>query len=91
MQPQNQVLDISGHLQNLRVSISDSGVGVKGSLAKFYLNDNLQQLTRQDSQRAIELLSDTLQVPVSRAIVSRLDVAHNIMLDHPISSFCLFN
>ncbi|MBC5774242.1 hypothetical protein H8S95_09225 [Pontibacter sp. KCTC 32443] len=70
---------ITGNAGNLRIGISDSGVSIKGSLAKFYLGTNLHTLTRSDSRRAFEMLADTLHLPIHKAKVTRVDVGHNII------------
>ena len=71
---------VSGSMSNLKVTVSEAGVSIKGSLAKYYLNDNIQTLTRQDTARAIEQLSDELHFTVSDANVSRLDFAQNFIM-----------
>ena len=72
---------ISGHLKNLRVSINENGISIKGSLAKYFLNDNFQTLMRSDIEQAIEQVSDELHIPIQHARVSRLDMAQNIVTD----------
>ena len=37
---------ISGYLKNYRVNISEQGVSLKGSLAKYFLSDNFKTLNR---------------------------------------------
>jgi hypothetical protein len=81
---------ISGNLGNYKVGISENGLSLKGSLAKFYLDDNLQILTRQDSQRAIELMSDVLHLPIQKAKVNRLDIGYNIKTKYPTESYYNF-
>ena len=73
---------VSGRLDSYRVTVSDIGLSLKGSLPKYYLGDNLQTLTRQDTQRAFEKLSDSLHLPFSLANVYRLDIANNLLLDY---------
>lgn len=72
----------SGTLENLRIYVSERGVSMQGSLAKFYLNDNIQTLTRQDSERSICKLSDELHLPIHKANVSRIDFAHNFIMKY---------
>ena len=75
---------ITGNLKGLKVTANRHQVKIKdGSLCKFALGDNYQTLGRKDTQRAIELLSDTLHLPIDRAIVTRLDIAQNFILKHP--------
>lgn len=69
---------VSGNVGNLKVSLNRFQVKVKdGSLCKFYLGDNFKTMGRKDTQRAIEKLSDVLHLPMSKAAVTRLDVAQN--------------
>lgn len=70
----------TGQLDNMRLSVSDRGVSVKGSLAKYHLNDNLQTLTRQDTEQAINSLSDELHLNLQKANISRVDFAHNFIM-----------
>jgi hypothetical protein len=73
---------VSGNFHNLRVSVSDQRLSIKGSLSKYYLGDNIQTLTRQDTQRGIERLSDELSLPLGDASLSRLDFGHNLIMKH---------
>ncbi|RCW31383.1 phage/plasmid replication protein [Marinilabilia salmonicolor] len=76
---------VSGYIGNLRVSVNERGVKVgNGSLCKYYLGDNLQTIGRQDTQKAIQKISDTLHLPFDRAHVTRLDIAQNLILKHPL-------
>lgn len=75
---------ISGNVENLKVSLNRFQVKVKdGSLCKFYLGDNFKTMGRKDTQRAIEKLSDVLHLPMSKAAVTRLDVAQNFCTKYP--------
>jgi hypothetical protein len=72
---------ISGGLANTyKVNISEQGVSLKGSLAKYFLPDNLHTLTRSDSARAIEKMIDELCLPIDRAKVTRIDFAQNFLM-----------
>ena len=69
---------ITGSVGGLKVSLNHYQIKVKdGSLCKFYLGDNFKTMGRKDTQRAIEKLSDTLHLPICKAVVTRLDVAQN--------------
>lgn len=75
---------ISGNVGNLKVSLNRFQVKVKdGSLCKFYLGSNFKTMGRKDTQRAIEKLSDVLHLPMSKAAVTRLDVAQNFCTKYP--------
>ena len=75
---------VSGNVGNLKVSLNRFQVKVKdGSLCKFFLGDNFKTMGRKDTQRAIEKLSDVLHLPMSKAAVTRLDVAQNFCTRYP--------
>lgn len=75
---------ITGSLDGLKVSLNRNQMKIKdGSLCKWYLGDNFQTMGRGDTQRAIERLSDTLHLPMSKATVTRLDIAQNFITRHP--------
>lgn len=71
---------LSGALKNLRIYVSGRGVSIQGSLPKYHLSDNMQTLRRQDTEQAIQRLSDDLHLPVNKALVSRIDFAHNFIM-----------
>ncbi len=81
---QNGLHVVIGKLGCLTVSIDEAAARVgKGSLCKWFLGDNVQEMGRGDTKRAIEKLSDTLHLPMERAAVTRLDVAHNLLMRYP--------
>lgn len=74
---------VIGYLDSLKVSISDNRVKIyDSSLCKYYLGDNFKTLTRGDTKRAIEKISDSLQLPFHLANVSRIDFAQNFIMQH---------
>ena len=74
------VMSVNGHLSNLRVGIYRAGVSVKGSICSYALKSNLGTLTRQDIERSTEQLSDELGLPMSRANITRVDVAKSLLV-----------
>ncbi len=79
---------ITGSIDNLKISISRYQVKIKnGSLCKWYLGDNFKTMGRQDTQRAIEHLSDILHLPIDKATITRLDIAQNFIVKHPIEVY----
>lgn len=79
---------VRGKLGNLVVSVNEYQVKVcGGSWCKWYLGDNYQTLSRGDVERAVERLSDNLHLPMDKADVTRIDVAHNIIVNHPTSVY----
>jgi len=84
----DQNYSISGKLNGVyQIRLSDQGVSLKGSLAKYFLSDNFNTLTRADSQRAIERLSDELVLPLNKAKVRRLDFSTSFIMKHPPEAY----
>lgn len=78
----------SGNLGNLSVTFNRFSLYIKdGSLCRWFLGDNLQTMKRGDVRQAIECLSDTLYLPMNRASVTRLDIAANLIMQHPVSTY----
>ncbi len=76
-----------GYLKNLRVKANGDKVSVIGSLPKFYLGSNLQQLTRKDTELAIEKASDLLQLPLKESKIFRLDLGANLIVNEPLQNY----
>jgi len=89
----NGVPVVSGILGDLggnhfKVTVSSTGVNIKnGSLCKYYLGDNFKTLGRSETQRAIEMLSDALHLPIDRATVTRMDIAQNFIVQNPVQVY----
>ena len=72
----------SGNLDNLNIYVSERGVSIRGSLAKYHLGNNIQTLTRSDTEKAIKNLSDQLHLPIQDSKISRVDFAHNFIMEY---------
>jgi len=83
-------VSIHGNLNNYKVKLSGKGVSLKGSLAKYYLPDNFHTLTRSDTARAIEKLSDEINLPIHLAKVSRIDFAQNLIMNYEPQAYYSF-
>ena len=59
----------------------------EGSISKYYLGDNIKSIGRSDTQRAIEHLSDTLQVNFIDSQVKRVDAGLSIDTQHPPKAY----
>ncbi len=79
---------ITGTLNGLRITANSHQVRVKdGSLCKWHLGNNYKQLGRGEVERAIEKLSDLMHLPMGKAKVTRLDIAVNILTEHPTALY----
>lgn len=75
---------VSGSLNGLKVSVNRYQIKIsEGSLCKWFLGDNFKAMGRGDTQRAIEKLSDILHLPISKASVTRIDIAQNFITKYP--------
>lgn len=78
---------VTGNVEGLSVSVSLNQVRVSGSICKWMLGDNYQAMGRGDIKRAVERLSDTLCLPMERAIITRLDVGLSIPVKEPAVNY----
>jgi len=75
---------VSGYLDNLKIIITDDKVRItEGSICKYYLGDNFKTLSRNDTRRAFEKISDQLNLSFNKASVYAIDFGRNIVLKHP--------
>jgi len=74
---------IIGYHDSLKVIVSEQAVKIQdSSLCKWYLGNNFQALSRGDVRRAVEMMSDELHLPMTRANITRIDVAQNFIMKH---------
>ncbi len=84
----NGVDVVTGTLNGLKVIVNSNQVKIKeGSFCKWHLGDNYKQLGRGEVERAIEKLSDQLHLPMSKATVTRMDIAVNVLTKHPTALY----
>lgn len=86
----NGIWWINGSLENLRVSVGEAGISIKGSPNKFYHGYNYKRLTRQEFEMGIEKLSDALSIKMDAANTSRIDIAHNFCMKEEVSAYYPF-
>lgn len=80
---ENGIVSIIGYYGSLKIKVTEQNVKIfDSSLCKWYLGDNFQTLTRGDTRKAIERLSDELHLPMDQSIVTRIDVAQNFIMNH---------
>lgn len=58
-----------------------------GSLSKFHHGNNLAQLDWETIEKVINELSDNLGINLNEAILTRIDVAVNLVLEKPINQY----
>jgi hypothetical protein len=62
-------------------------IEVYGSIPKFVLDENLTNMKHSSFEKAIKLLSNRFGVDFNDFPISRLDVAYNVSLKHPIGDY----
>jgi hypothetical protein len=73
----------NGYLDSLKVSINASRIKISdSSLCKYYHGDNFKTISRKDTARAIEKISDSLCIPFHLAKVFRIDFSTNLIMKH---------
>ena len=77
----------SGKLGDYNVCCLQTGVSLKGSLAKYYLPSNVYTLTRQTAKEALERMSEALHLDMAAAKVTRLDVSTVIPTKRPPTDY----
>jgi len=74
---------LTGYLDNAKIKITENRVKFyDSSICKYYLGDNFKTLSKGDTKRAIEKLSDSLHLPFELAEVTRIDFAQNILVKY---------
>lgn len=83
----NNYRSITGNLKNYKVVGFETGIFLKGSIAKYINGDNLHTLTRSGMQQAIEELSDKLHLPIWMADVTRVDLATHFIMKYEVPEY----
>lgn len=77
----------SGYINNLYVRNTGRGILITGSLAKYIFSNNLENPSLQDIETCLKQLSIELNFSLKYALVYRLDIGYNFILESPISYY----
>lgn len=83
----NGVVNYSGRLDNLEISVKDNFFTCQGSLPAFYLGNNYESLNKEDTGKALEKLSDMLHVKIDDSNLHRIDIGCTFPLKYPIGNY----
>lgn len=83
----NEFNSITGTLNNYKVGIFETGLSLKGSICKYFNNDNLHTLTRSGMERAIFQMSDELSLPIDKAKINQVDLATHFIMNRPVPDY----
>ena len=78
---------LTGTLENLRIKNRGNNISIIGSLPKFYFGDNIQTLSRKDTQITIEKITDLLNLPIDESKIFRLDIGNNFIMNLPLQNY----
>ena len=76
-----------GYLDNLQIVPRINGLSIEGSWAKFLNGDNCRSLSFDDTEAAIEILSDSMGADVSTARLVGLEIGDTLQVERPVSEF----
>ena len=83
----SNIIKFSLNINNLRVILSKNYLTIKGSLPKFYTDNQLSNLTRQAIEKAIRKLENILGISLDTGYVYKLELSQIIYLDKHISEY----
>ena len=86
-QNERQGYTCTGRLGDYQLSISNRGIALLGSLAKYYLPSNVYTLTRRQIGEAIQMMSDQLHINIAAATVLRADISTVIPTTRPPADY----
>ena len=72
---------VQGNLKNMRVTLNESSISVKGSLCKYFYGNNIDTLNLTNTREALNQISADLSIDIHKASVSRIDFSTNIVTD----------
>lgn len=77
----------AGSIDNLTVTLNQSGLSVNGSLASFYFGNNTLTIPRREVKNALQKLSDKLHIDMTKAEVKRLDISTSFQMKYKVQSY----
>ena len=72
---------LQGDLRNMRVTLNEASISVKGSLCKYFYGNNIDTLNLTNTREALNQISADLSIDIHKASVSRIDFSTNIVTD----------
>ncbi len=73
---------MQGDLKNMRITLNEGSISVKGSLCKYHFGNNCDTLNQSSTKEALENISSDLSIDINKAMVSRVDFSTNIITDY---------
>lgn len=73
---------LQGDLKNMKVTLNEGSISVKGSLCKYFYGNNIETLDLISTREALNQISTDLSIDINKASVSRIDFSTNIVTDY---------
>jgi len=73
----------------VKVRVNSGKMTFSGSLSKYFKGSNIYDMTRAEIKEACDNLSQEIGCDVSQAVITRMDIGTNIILDNPVSNYLL--
>ena len=70
---------MQGDLKNMRITLNEGSISVKGSLCKYHFGNNCETLNQSSTKEALDNISSDLSLDINNAMVSRIDFSTNII------------
>jgi len=77
----------TGKLFNFFITRSETMLSIHDSLPKFYLGNNIQEMTKDELNKAIQKLEDVLDFSLDYFRISRLDIGVTFEMNNSIHSY----
>lgn len=87
---ENGLSSLRGRLSNFRITINDRELAVEGSLTKYAIGDNLHFADKEQLRLALCNLGQELNINLFQGMVTRLDLAGNIITKYPVEEYYHF-
>lgn len=76
-----------GNLKNLKVKCKDDFISIKGSLPKYYRDNDIRQISKKDIAFVIEKISDELNLSLKEANVFGLEFSVDLLMDRNLKEY----
>ena len=86
----NGIMWYSGKLGKFDIVFKTDYIKATGSLAKYYLGNNVATMTRKDIEKAIEKMSNELCLDVGSFDVWRVDIGATFLMNHPVCNYLAY-
>ena len=78
---------VQGDLRNMKVTLNEASISVKGSLCKYFYGNNIDTLNITNTREALAQISTDLSIDINKASVSRIDFSTNIKTNYTPTAY----